>query len=62
MAKNDYVIVMDADLQHEPEAVPDLAGPLLDGTATFVMGSRNVDGTYLFFDENSLKSKYCFRI
>ncbi len=36
---------MDADLQHEPEAVPDLAGPLLDGTATFVMGSRNVDGT-----------------
>jgi dolichol-phosphate mannosyltransferase len=35
---------MDADLQHEPEAVPSVAAPVLDGDAEFTVGSRNVDG------------------
>lgn len=45
-ATSDVLVVMDADLQHEPESVPALVTPLLDpssGTA-FVFGSRNVGG------------------
>ena len=29
---------------HEPEAVPSVAAPVLDGDAEFTVGSRNVDG------------------
>lgn len=35
---------MDADLQHDPEYIPQIAGPILKGSADFVMGSRNVTG------------------
>ena len=35
---------MDADLQHEPEAVPSVAKPVLTRQAEFSVGSRNVEG------------------
>eukprot|EP00511_Aplanochytrium_stocchinoi_P004376 CAMPEP_0204833060 /NCGR_PEP_ID=MMETSP1346-20131115/15627_1 /ASSEMBLY_ACC=CAM_ASM_000771 /TAXON_ID=215587 /ORGANISM="Aplanochytrium stocchinoi, Strain GSBS06" /LENGTH=236 /DNA_ID=CAMNT_0051965317 /DNA_START=79 /DNA_END=786 /DNA_ORIENTATION=- len=43
-AQHDVMLVMDADLQHEPEAVPSLAAPVLNGEAEFSVGSRNVEG------------------
>lgn len=48
-ATNDVVVCMDADLQHEPEAVPAVCGPVLRGDAEFSVGSRNVgDGAIGF--------------
>ena len=38
------VVLMDADLQHEPESVPAVAAPVLDGAADFSVGSRHVGG------------------
>ena len=35
LAKHPTVLCMDADLQHEPEAVPAVAGPVLRGEADF---------------------------
>ena len=43
-ARYPTILVMDADLQHEPEAVPDVAGPVLRGEVEFSVGSRNVGG------------------
>lgn len=43
-ARGQFLIVMDADLQHPPEQVPDLLGPLMRGEAEFVLGSRYVRG------------------
>jgi dolichol-phosphate mannosyltransferase len=39
-----YVLVMDADLSHPPEVIPQLLQPLLDGTHDMVIGSRYVAG------------------
>ena len=39
----DACIEMDADLSHEPEALPDLVAPLADGTE-LVIGSRYIPG------------------
>jgi len=39
-----YVLVMDADLSHPPEIIPQLLQPLLDGTHDMVIGSRYVKG------------------
>ncbi|GBG28732.1 Dolichol-phosphate mannosyltransferase [Hondaea fermentalgiana] len=44
LAKHETMLVMDADLQHEPESVPDVAGPILRGEADFTVGSRHVEG------------------
>jgi len=44
MAKFDNILCMDADLQHEPESVPSVAGPVLRGEAEFTIGSRLVEG------------------
>jgi len=44
LAEHDNLLVMDADLQHEPESVPKVAAPILDGKADFSVGSRNVGG------------------
>jgi glycosyltransferase involved in cell wall biosynthesis len=44
LALHDYIIVMDADLSHPPESLPDLLDPLASGTADFVIGSRYVPG------------------
>ncbi len=41
---------MDADLQHEPEAVPGVADPVLSGEYEFSVGSRNVEGGGLGFE------------
>merc|ERR1712194_537718 len=38
------VMCMDADLQHEPESVPAVAEPVLEGKAEFAIGSRYTAG------------------
>jgi dolichol-phosphate mannosyltransferase len=43
-ARGEYLLVMDADLQHPPEQVPALLALLENDEADFVMGSRHVDG------------------
>jgi len=40
----DYCLVMDADLQHEPESVPAVLAPVIKGEADFAVGSRHVGG------------------
>ncbi len=41
---SDFVLVMDADLSHPPEKIPDLLTPLLAGKYDMVIGSRYVQG------------------
>lgn len=43
-ASNDVLVVMDADLQHPPEAIPSLVHPIATGDADIVFGSRYVPG------------------
>lgn len=43
-ARGGIFVVMDADLQHPPEKLPELIQPLLEGRADFVLGSRHVPG------------------
>ena len=43
-AKGEYLLVMDADLQHPPAKIPELLAPLERGEADFVLGSRYVPG------------------
>uniref|UniRef100_A0A0A9YZT2 Dolichol-phosphate mannosyltransferase subunit 1 n=1 Tax=Lygus hesperus TaxID=30085 RepID=A0A0A9YZT2_LYGHE len=43
-AKYEILLVMDADLQHNPIYIPDLIRPILDKRAEFVIGSRFVEG------------------
>jgi len=50
LAKFDTLVCMDADLQHEPEAVPSIAAPVLAGRAQFAIGSRNVQDGGVGFD------------
>jgi len=42
-AKYEIIVSMDADLQHEPEAVPDVLKPILDKEAEFTVGCRYMD-------------------
>lgn len=49
-ARYTVLLCMDADLQHEPESVPDVARPVLEGTAEFTVGSRHVGDGGLGFD------------
>jgi dolichol-phosphate mannosyltransferase len=44
VARGELLVVMDADLQHPPETIPDLLAPLESGEAEFVLGSRYVAG------------------
>lgn len=44
IARGDYLVVMDADLQHPPEKIPELLAPLERGETDFVVGSRYVPG------------------
>jgi dolichol-phosphate mannosyltransferase len=44
MAVNEFVVVMDADLSHPPEAIVSLVERLAKGDADFVIGSRYVPG------------------
>lgn len=43
-AQGKYFCVMDADLQHPPEKLPELLRPLQEGSADFVLGSRYMPG------------------
>ena len=43
-SRGDVVVVMDADLSHPPEKVPELAGPVLDGSYDMAVGSRYIPG------------------
>ncbi len=43
-ARGAIVVVMDADLSHPPEILPDLIGPLVAGTHDMVIGSRYTKG------------------
>jgi dolichol-phosphate mannosyltransferase len=43
-ARTHWIVVMDADLSHPPERIPDLVAPLLDGSHDMVLGSRYVPG------------------
>jgi dolichol-phosphate mannosyltransferase len=43
-AAGEYVLVMDADLQHSRESLPALLGPLERNEADFALGSRYVPG------------------
>jgi glycosyltransferase involved in cell wall biosynthesis len=45
-ARGDILVVMDADLQHPPDALPATIAPLLAGRADFVIGSRHADRLY----------------
>ncbi len=44
VARNEWVVVMDADLSHPPEAIPSLLEPLAQGSHDMVIGSRYVVG------------------
>lgn len=50
MAAHSSLMCMDADLQHEPESVPAVAAPVLDGEAEFSVGSRHTAGGGTGFD------------
>lgn len=50
IAKFDTVLCMDADLQHEPEAVYSVAKPVLEEKAEFSIGSRYCGGGGFGFD------------
>ncbi len=43
-AKGEILGVMDADLQHPPEILPDLLRPILKGSADIAIASRHVSG------------------
>ena len=43
-ARGEFVLVMDADLSHPPEKVPELIAALLAGTHDMTIGSRHVPG------------------
>ena len=39
-ATGDYLVILDADLEYDPEDIPKLLEPVLDGRATVVYGNR----------------------
>jgi dolichol-phosphate mannosyltransferase len=43
-ATNDVLVVMDADLQHDPVYIPALVAPIIANTSDFSVGSRHVAG------------------
>ena len=43
-ADTKYLVVMDADLSHPPETIPQLISPVLEGSCDMVIGSRYVEG------------------
>ena len=42
----DVVVTLDADGQHEPDQIPVLVRPIIDGEADIVVGSRYVNGSF----------------
>lgn len=43
MADTDIIGVIDADLSHPPEKIPELVAPIINGEADFTLGSRYID-------------------
>jgi dolichol-phosphate mannosyltransferase len=43
-AHGDLLVVMDADLSHPPQSIPDLLRPIIEDRADMVVGSRYVPG------------------
>ncbi|HVY55057.1 MAG TPA: polyprenol monophosphomannose synthase [Thermodesulfobacteriota bacterium] len=43
MSKSEIIGVMDADLSHPPEKIPEMVEPLLKGEADIVIGSRYIE-------------------
>ncbi|MEJ3742454.1 glycosyltransferase family 2 protein [Actinomycetes bacterium KLBMP 9797] len=39
-AEGEYMVILDADLEYDPQDIPKLLGPVLDGRATVVYGNR----------------------
>jgi len=54
-AKHNVLLCMDADLQHEPESVPSVAKPVMEGRAEFSVGSRHVEGGGLGFEWSAFR-------
>ena len=48
-AKGDIIIIQDADLEYDPQEYPRLLGPILDGKADVVYGSRFLGGPHRVF-------------
>ncbi|MCX8124638.1 MAG: glycosyltransferase family 2 protein [Spirochaetes bacterium] len=44
LAQGTIYLVMDADLSHPPEKIPEIVAPIIEGKAEFVIGSRFVEG------------------
>src|SRR3972149_3442946 len=44
LARGNIIGVMDADLSHPPDNIPELAKPIISGESDFVIGSRYVEG------------------
>lgn len=45
-ARGDLVVIQDADLEYDPREYPQLLGPILDGRADVVYGSRFLGGPH----------------
>jgi len=44
LAQGEICVVMDADLSHPVEKIPDMIKPILEGTCDITVGSRYIDG------------------
>lgn len=44
ISAGEIIVVMDADLSHPPQKIPELVMPILNGKSDFVIGSRFVEG------------------
>jgi glycosyltransferase involved in cell wall biosynthesis len=48
VATGDYMVILDADLEYDPQDIPSLLRPVLDGRATVVYGNRTFGGHSAF--------------
>lgn len=44
LARNDICVLMDADLSHPVECIPDMVRPIMDGECDMCVGSRYISG------------------
>src|SRR5688572_15907484 len=48
VATGDYMVILDADLEYDPQDIPRLLEPVLDGKAKIVYGNRSFGGHSAF--------------